>query len=832
MYQETSQSSAWVGEAAGIGSQRVAAIFAFRTPDASTAVFHLRQGAPGTPIWLYSTAPPSAVTAALCQRVLVCSSPWRLLLQAQKHLWPLRAALAVGAWTGGRGNWLLKLSPFLVPPFRALLLNRSGDFLPGTPRQVAAHLRHVAQEAGHNARVRAREISAGVWQLLRYHIWRSGAVTRVKDWAGALLLFVLASVLRICGYPHRRIFARLHGDGAVEAPDAAGEAAQGIVHYCQEGPDWNAAAIEELVRTGGARYLVWHNGSGPGEIDDLLPLFEDGHTFAVSRQSSYRAWKPLLIPTAPFRALQPAERTRVLAPVGSRIVVDLHKLAALGIPDVALPIAAWMLLFWKASAAGWRCYGAGQMGALAPQPDFPADETAFFLRVVLDKHWRKLGPRQPLLARGNIAFSTRTAAPAGVSGLDRLKVLLVSPFLPFPLSHGGAVRIYNLCRALAGQVDFILVAVREHQETVDYEKLHEVFREVYIVDIDETSPAPDGLPQQARQLECPSLRALIAEICREWRPDLVQFEFTHTAGLRDSAAGVPAILVEHDITYGLYRQLAEAEPGRKSRREYARWLAFETRWLRDYDAVWTVCETDRREAIGTGGRQPGRTFNIPNGVDIRRFTPVAPASAPLDILFVGSFRHLPNVRAFEALSSGIMPLVWARFPQAVLRVVAGPRHEWFWKHNRRRNPTGGLDRRIQMHGFVEDLRPMYAEAAVVVAPLVVSAGTNIKILEAMACGKPIVSTEPGCSGLELADNADLLIRDGAEPFAAAVCELLAQPELRRQIGARARQTAEERFSWTALAARAMESYRSVSGREGLGRSIPTEDISGAHAADR
>lgn len=828
MYHETTRSNVWAGEAE---RQRVAAVFAFRTADASQAVLHLRQGAPGTPVWLYSTVPPSAEAAVLCERVFVCSSPWRLLLQAQKHLWPLRAALAIGAWTGGRGNWLLKLSPFLIPPFRVLLLNRSGDFLPGTPRPVTAHFRHVAQEAGHNAEVRAREISGDVWQLLRYHIWRSGTVTRVKDWAGALQLFVLASVLRICGYPHRRIFARLHGDGAVEAPDAAGDPAQGIIHYHHEGPDWNAAAIEELVRAGGARYLVWHNGSGPGEIDDLLPLFEDGHTFAVSRQSSYRAWKPPLIPTAPFRALQPAEKTRVLAPVGSRIVVDLRKLAALGIPDVAHPIAAWMLLFWKASAAGWHCYSAGQNGALAPQPDFPAEETAFFLRVVLDKQWRKLGPRQPLLARGNIAFSSRTMAPARVSGQDRLKVLLVSPFLPFPLSHGGAVRIYNLCRVLSERVDFILVAVREHQEAVDYEKLHDVFREVYIVDIDETSPAPDALPQQVRQLECPSLRALIAEICREWRPDLVQFEFTHTAGLRDSAAGVPAILVEHDITYGLYRQLAEAEPDRKSRREYERWLAFEKRWLREYDAVWTVCEADRREAIETGWRHPDRTFNVPNGVDIRRFAPAEQACAPLDILFVGSFRHLPNVRAFEALTSDIMPLVWARFPQAVLRVVAGPRHEWFWKRNRRRNPSGALDPRIQMHGFVEDLRPLYAEAAVVVAPLVVSAGTNIKILEAMACGKPIVSTQPGCSGLELADNADLLIRDGAEPFAAAVCDLLAQPELRRQIGSRARQTVEERFSWTALAACAMESYRTVSGREDLGR-LPMVNSSRAHTAGR
>src|SRR5450759_4098021 len=146
MYHEITRSKVRVGDAGEIESQRVAAVFAFRTPDASKAVSHLRQGAPGTPVWLYSTVPPSAETAVLCERVWVCASPWRLLLQAQKHLWPLRAALAIGAWTGGRGNWLLKLSPFLIPPFRALRLNRSCYFMPGTPRFVAAAVQQQRAE--------------------------------------------------------------------------------------------------------------------------------------------------------------------------------------------------------------------------------------------------------------------------------------------------------------------------------------------------------------------------------------------------------------------------------------------------------------------------------------------------------------------------------------------------------------------------------------------------------------------------------------------------------------------------------------------------------------
>jgi glycosyltransferase involved in cell wall biosynthesis len=183
------------------------------------------------------------------------------------------------------------------------------------------------------------------------------------------------------------------------------------------------------------------------------------------------------------------------------------------------------------------------------------------------------------------------------------------------------------------------------------------------------------------------------------------------------------------------------------------------------------------------------------------------------VLYVGSFRHLPNVLAFERLRGSIMPLVWQRFSKAVLRVVAGPRHEYFWE---RFDPTSqgqAHDGRIVMHDFVEDLRPLYARATAVAVPLEVSAGTNIKVMEAMACGRAIVSTPTGCAGLELRDGHDLLVRSGAEEFAEALCTLLEDRNLRLEIAAHARNTVEARFGWRAISDAALESYRSLAGRE-------------------
>jgi glycosyltransferase involved in cell wall biosynthesis len=611
-----------------------------------------------------------------------------------------------------------------------------------------------------------------------------------------------------CGYPDRRLFHRLHGVEHVRLPQITRKGF-GVDWYVCSGTNWNGPALERFALASGARWIAWtRDGSAP--VADMLPVFADARAFAVSRQERHRQWRLPLFATAPFRALQAGEASQVLAPLSGTIVVDRAKLLALGIPHCKLAWTAWLLLFWKASAAEWRSFSMGSPEPVGQEPDYPMEERAFLFHVLTSRALRRLGPAHPNLSRGNVAFLP-AASFAERRETGRLKVLVVSPFLPYPLSHGGAVRMFNLCRALADRVDFALVAIHESRETVHYQKLREVFQVVRVVDMDEPVSRNARLPAQVRQHQSRSLRETVAQLAGEWGPDLLQVEFTHMAEFRGGAPDIPAILVEHDLTFSLYGQLADSEGTEEARREYGRWLEFERRWLRDYDAVWTVSEQDRLAAIREGS-QPDLTFSVPNGVDVFRFRPSdCPAPNP-EILFVGSFRHLPNVLSFEKLRNEIMPRVWRVYPNAVARVVAGPDYEWFWRKLMPKGAPLDTDPRIEVHGFVEDLRPLYARAAAVVAPLEVSAGTNIKVLEAMACGKAIVTTPAGCGGLGLRDGHEALIRDDWPAFAGALCDLLSGHGLCASIGRQARLAAERRFSWSAIQDEAYRSYLQVIGR--------------------
>jgi glycosyltransferase involved in cell wall biosynthesis len=755
-------------KAIGKTSGKVMAVFGVSLLDCHRAVQYVRESEPGIPVFLFTTRLPFPETEATCERVIVEPNPLKLFMAAQKILWPYQVALAVTAWDNDPGDWLVKLTAFLIPWFRVLVKNENDDFFSARPALIFAHARSRLPAQ----RKRLKQIHRHV--LLP---WLFSRAAHLRPSLSAL------------------VFKKFKGRrklNLVPRPGTGG----GVLRIPNHLKGWDWRRVTAIAESTDCRWLLFcHDKPDKNDtpLDDLLPLFNDPRTFVVSRQMDFRLWESTLIARTPFRQLQPEEVSQVLAPIGRMMLVDREKLLRLGIPKHRNGCAAWFTLFWRAAAAGWRSYAVGGSEQLTKTSAWPAEETEFVAGLLANPKIARLAPQEPHLSQGNIAFSNlHKGACTG-----RRKVLLASPYLPFPLSHGGAVRIFNLCRELSDRLDFLLVCFREQNEFVDYAKLHEVFRQVYVVDRDNRALTDSPLPARVTEYDTQTLHALVADIAERERPDFLQVEYTQLGGIRDAAPDIPAIWVEHDVTFPLYRAIAERSGETIDAREAEKWAHHEKSCFSKYDAVWTMCEEDRLAAVEMGASEDC-TLVVPNGVDTERFQPQDGSAAVPELLFVGAFRHHPNVLAFEILLSEIMPAIWARFPQARLRVVAGTEPQRYW--------TGVLDSRIDLLPFVSDLRPLYAQAWVVLAPLLVSAGTNIKVLEAMACGKAVVATPAGCRGLGLEDGLNCVIREVAASFAAATIALLADATLRQAIGLRARRTAEQRFSWTAIANQAYGLY--------------------------
>jgi glycosyltransferase involved in cell wall biosynthesis len=389
--------------------------------------------------------------------------------------------------------------------------------------------------------------------------------------------------------------------------------------------------------------------------------------------------------------------------------------------------------------------------------------------------------------------------------LHALEILCVTPYLPSPPGFGGQRRLHGLFTGLARShrmsVVSLVNASENHERSVAATR--EYCREVVTVG----NPA-FALPLRAKrtlQLRSllsprsfewlthvlPELQAQVRRMLSERRYDVVLFEFTHLAPHRRGLPDGPLYLLdEHNVEYEILRRTALSETGalrklyngvnwRKLRaEEHAAW--------RSFDGVSVTSTHDRDLVLRDLPRT--RVAVVPNAVDLEFFAPrpdVEPV--PGTLLFFGAINYFPNADGLQHFLTSIFP----HLPQARLSVVGHTPESLFALSSER----------IAMKGFVDDVREEIAKAAVVIAPLRVGGGTRLKILEAMAMGKPIVSTPEGAEGLEVVDGRDVLLAREPREFARKVAQVLAEPGLARTLGANARKLAEDRYGWPASVAR-------------------------------
>jgi polysaccharide biosynthesis protein PslH len=383
----------------------------------------------------------------------------------------------------------------------------------------------------------------------------------------------------------------------------------------------------------------------------------------------------------------------------------------------------------------------------------------------------------------------RTSRPNGYRVIEgrmrregRPAVAVLTPYFPFPLSHGGAVRIFHLLREVAREFEVVLYAFSEGEiSDADLKPVLRFAARVYLVEKPRyREPRWSTLhPPEVCEYQSPAMRTL-------WNAraaDAAQVEYTYLAPYGGD------ILVEHDVTWDLYAQVLARKKTVSAWWDWKRWKRFEEHAIRRFPWVVTMSEKDR-EMLGVRQAKV-----IENGVDLERFQP-APEAPGRRLLFIGSFRHFPNVVAFRFLTEEILPLT----PDVELTVVAGPDP---WPHWR--NVTGTLkppqNRQVRMLEFVADVCPLYGETNLVVVTTLESAGTNVKVLEALAMERAVVSTESGCAGLGLEHGVTAWIADSAQGLAEGIETLLENGELRVKIARAGREHARKHFDWKAIGCR-------------------------------
>jgi len=390
-----------------------------------------------------------------------------------------------------------------------------------------------------------------------------------------------------------------------------------------------------------------------------------------------------------------------------------------------------------------------------------------------------------------------------------MRILWLKTELLHPVDKGGKIRTYHMLKELKRDHEITYLTLDDGTDAQTRESAKEYCHELVCVPHHPRQKFTPGfyaelglnffssLPYAIAKYHSPEMRARINELTSNKVYDVVVCDFLAPAANVPRDLPCPAVLFQHNVEAVIWKRHYEvqANPLKKS---YLYWQwrkmkAFEGMMCRRFDCVIAVSREDtelmQREYNVTS------IDDVPTGVDVEFFRPRSSDKGKLrNLVFTGSMDWLPNEDAIQYFTTQIMPLIKNKLPDVTLTVVG-------------RNPYPALlelsqrDSSIFVTGRVEDVRPYMERAAAYVVPLRIGGGTRLKIFEAMAMEKAIVSTTVGAEGLPVHHEADLLLADTPEDFAAAVVRVLADQEFADRLGRCSARLVREQFGWDRVARR-------------------------------
>ena len=390
--------------------------------------------------------------------------------------------------------------------------------------------------------------------------------------------------------------------------------------------------------------------------------------------------------------------------------------------------------------------------------------------------------------------------------MSQHRLLFVSPRFLFPMDQGGKIRTANILRRLKGgafEITLASPAPSSHQTYAqDIQASCDRFRwwpEQPRSRLRRAMALTSHLPVAAATDRSSAGRAVVQAALAD-RPDVVVADFPHADVLMPRRIDAASVMFTHNVEAEIFERHAKRATGvwRLVWANQSRKMAnLEQQSLKRYDSVIAVSGRDR--GVLAQRYQLSVAEAIDTGVDLDYFAVHPPGSEPDPghdggtLVFVATMSWPANVEGIHFLLDEVFPRLLAARP-GVRAVIIG------------RDPPLSLSQKIRerglnvtLTGFVDDIRPHVAAANVYVIPLFVGSGTRIKAFEAMAMGRPVVSTTLGIEGLDVTDGQNFLRADDAQAFTSAILALLADAALRARIAGAARRLMEERFSWSRVA---------------------------------
>jgi sugar transferase (PEP-CTERM/EpsH1 system associated) len=390
-----------------------------------------------------------------------------------------------------------------------------------------------------------------------------------------------------------------------------------------------------------------------------------------------------------------------------------------------------------------------------------------------------------------------------------MRILWLKSDLLLPLDKGGKLRTWHLMRHLARRHEITYLAFREpDQPAADVEGMKEVAARVETVTrrepakgtlrfyLDAALHLVDPLPYAVGKYRSAEYRRRLDALLAEGNFDLIVCDFLFPAVNLPRRLPCPAVMFTHNVESEIWRRHAETKSGLIGRLLYGaqhrRMLRYERRELARFDGILAVSDADRETfARLYPGAISQPVHVVPTGVDTDYFEPSPSDATSHAMVFTGSMDWLPNEDAMLYFCREVMPAIRAELPDASLAIVG-------------RTPTPAVkrlaeERGVTVTGRVDDVRPHMKDAAVYIVPLRIGGGTRLKIFEAMAMGKAVVSTTIGAEGLPVTDGEHVRLADDPAAFARAVVHLMRDLDDRRRIEAAARALVVARYDWSAVA---------------------------------